>query len=502
MMKIQTQRETQMKQSRRESSFVGMLAALALWAVVLMPPTARARSGADTMAVKRMAQAARQAGMPPDQLNNFLAGGYVPQPKQMAFHAACRQCDHRDGPTRVGFGGARGPGKSHACLAQVALDDCQRFPGLKVLYLRKIGKSGREAIQDQRRSVLHSTQHEYKAQEGIILFPNGSRIIIGHFKDEKQVDAYLGLEYDLIIVEEATTLSSSKVKNILTCLRTSKPDWRPRAYFTTNPGNIGHAWFKKMFMQPWRAGNETTTRFIPATVYDNKFVNREYRTSLEELTGWQRKAWLLGDWDIAAGQYFTNWRHNIHVRAMPELSPEWSYFGGFDYGFTHYTAFHPIAKDGDGTLWIFDEYAARRRLVESNADGVKATLERHGITLGQIRIHAGTDVFSRTHTGATIAGEYKREGLVFTPANTDRINGAAEILRRLGDPDNGIAPTLFVSERCARLIECIPALQHDPHRPEDVLKTDCDDDGAGGDDAFDSSRYAVMSTYRRRATAI
>ena len=37
---------------------------------------------------------------------------------------------------RLGFGGARGPGKSHATFAQVALDDCRRYDGLKALYLR------------------------------------------------------------------------------------------------------------------------------------------------------------------------------------------------------------------------------------------------------------------------------------------------------------------------------------------------------------------------------
>jgi hypothetical protein len=31
-------------------------------------------------------------------------------------------------------------------------------------------------------------------------------------------------------------------------------------------------------------------------------------------------------------------------------------------------------------------------------------------------------------------------------------------------------------------VECLPALQHDPNRPEDVLKVDADEDGNGGDD--------------------
>ena len=62
-----------------------------------------------------------------------------------------------------------------------------------------------------------------------------------------------------------------------------------------------------------------------------------------------------------------------------------------------------------------------------------------------------------------------------------------EILHRLGDhaPQCGlpIAPRLFIHERCARLVECLPSLQHDPNRPEDVLKVDADEDSVGGDDA-------------------
>ena len=38
-----------------------------------------------------------------------------------------------------------------------------------------------------------------------------------------------------------------------------------------------------------------------------------------------------------------------------------------------------------------------------------------------------------------------------------------------------------------------PALEHNPNRPEDVLKADIDDDGNGGDDSADALRYALMA---------
>ncbi len=90
-----------------------------------------------------------------------------------------------------------------------------------------------------------------------------------------------------------------------------------------------------------------------------------------------------------------------------------------------------------------------------------------------------------------MAAQYARQGIVLRVANTDRVNGWAELLHRLGDIEARIAPSLFIHRRCGRLVETMPALQHDPNRPEDVLKVDADEDGKGGDDAADALRYLV-----------
>jgi hypothetical protein len=48
--------------------------------------------------------------------------------------------DQADGPKAVGYGVARGGGKSHWLLAQMGADDRQRVPGLNCLLLRNVGK--------------------------------------------------------------------------------------------------------------------------------------------------------------------------------------------------------------------------------------------------------------------------------------------------------------------------------------------------------------------------
>lgn len=475
-----------------------------------------------TNAADRFIQAAYTAGCPRDQLVNLISAGVVLQERQLEASAAARLCDYADGPTEIGYGGARGGGKSHWMLVQIAVDDCQRYPGLKCLLLRKVGKALREGFEDLLRRTLGNLEYTYNSSQHRLTFPNGSVIILGHFQKESDIDGYLGLEYDVIGVEEATTLSASKVKAIRTCNRTSKSGWRPRMYYTTNPGGIGHTWFVDKFIKPHRrrthaelrprrpgtpicalAEQTGSTRFIPATVDDNRCVNADYEQQLGELTGWQLRAWRYGDWDIAAGQFFTTFRRDIHGipvrwRTIPR---DWKVWASFDYGWTHYTSVHLHTMDGDGTRYTFDEHAARGWLVERHAEAIHTMLARWNIPISRLSTFvAGSDVFVKKQNGGTIAADYKAYGIRLKQANTDRINGAGEILRLLGDVDapKPIAPKWYIFETCGRLLDCLPALQHDPHNPEDVLKWDTDEDGNGGDDPYDDARYGMMAVWRPR----
>ena len=451
-------------------------------------------------ATKRLIETAWRVGCAPDQLQNFLSAGYCPQPKQLELHAAARLCDEPGGPDQIGFGGARGPGKSHGVFAQVALDDARRFDGCKILYLRKVAKQAREQFDDLARRVLANVPYKFNRNAGVVSLWNDSRIFIGHFNNESDIDHYLGIEYDIIVIEEATTLSQSKYKALRDSNRTSKPNVRPRIYLTTNPGGIGHTWFKSRFIEPWRRGRETYTRFIPATVDDNQFVDQGYQRRLEENVGWKLRAYRYGDWDIAAGQFFTNWRHDLHVIPPFDIPLDWQVWAAMDYGFTHPTVVMLLAKDGDGNTYVVDEHRKSKWLVARHAEAIKAMLARNGAAPHRLSTFvAGSDVFAQRGTtgrsGAssrTIADEYMDEGFELSRANNDRINGAGEVLRLLGDQGHGQASRLFVFDRCTSLIECMPAMEHDPARPEDVLKVDVDEDGNGGDDPYDCMRYGVM----------
>ncbi|MDY7078025.1 MAG: hypothetical protein SXV54_14005 [Chloroflexota bacterium] len=434
----------------------------------------------------RYIRAALEAGCPEDQIARFISAGYVATPRQLQFHAACRGGDDLAEFNEVGFGGARGPGKSHALLAQIALDDCQRLPGCRVLLLRKVGKAVRESFEGLRRSVL-GIPHQYKRSSGVVEFPNGSSIVLGHFRVENDVDNYLGLEYDVIGVEEATTLTLAKYKMIRTCCRTSKLGWRPRTYSNANPGGVGHTWYKRRFISGDRP-------FIPALVTDNPFIDAGYVDMLDELTGWLRRAWRFGDWDIHAGAYFSNLTP-AHLLPNPDTvkGTNHEFILAVDYGFQHPTAAVLLALQGRNA-YVLDSYRAGKQLTKQHSRALHGLLDRWRLERRHLKTFVlGADAWQRGKEGTSVADEYVSEGWNPEQAVMARVQGAQEILRRLGDADAGIEPSLWFYENTLPVYEQVAAMQHDPKRPEDVLKADVDEDGYGGDDLYDALRYGLQA---------
>src|SRR3974377_2619971 len=130
-----------------------------------------------------------------DQTFNLVRAETWLQERQLAASAAARLCDRVDGPTAVGYGGARGGGKSHWLLAQMGADDCMRVPGLKCLLLRKVGKANMEHFEDLRRRLFGKLRHEFSGYRGLLTFGNGSRIVAGDFQAGEDKEGYPGLGY-------------------------------------------------------------------------------------------------------------------------------------------------------------------------------------------------------------------------------------------------------------------------------------------------------------------
>ncbi len=452
-------------------------------------------------AIYEMVKTAKEVGAPPEQIRNFAMGGYIPTKKQWEFHAAAREADKEDGPIHIAMGGARGGAKSHGIMSQVALDDCQRFPGLDVLYLRLVQKAGRKALDQLRSKTIMGLNHVYNRNEGLIKFPNQSTIVVGHFKNEGDIDKYVGIEFDVIVKEEATQLSQVKIDQLHGSLRTGKPGWRPRTYNAANPGGIGHADFRSTFVVPFREGTtaeaETMTRFIPMGWKDNPFINPEYKKYLEQLTGMLALLWRDGDWDVGAGTFFIHFDEAIHViDEMKKVPLEWPIWISMDWGWAHPCAILWHTMRPDGAVVTFAEYNLNRRLVAEVYASIKEETARWHRRISGIQTYvAGHDIWANRGghpDGLTIAEQFADLGIQWTRGDIDRINGAAQIARRLGNPKEGLPATWFITRNCRELIQQLPNMLVDERRPEDVLKTNADEFGVGGDDAYDAVKIALM----------
>jgi hypothetical protein len=195
------------------------------------------------------------------------------------------------------------------------------------------------------------------------------------------------------------------------------------------------------------------------------------------------------------GQFFTAWNASTHTTSPRAVDKGWSFWGSLDHGYAHPTAFYLHAETGDGMVETIGEHLLARALPHEHAEAIHALLAGFGLTVRDLRtIVAGSDVFAQKgdKDGHTLADQYAALGITLTQANTERINGAAEMRRRLGDAAKGIRATWRIWTSCPRLIALIPKLIADPKRPEDVLKVDADKHGQGGDDEYDASRYGLM----------
>lgn len=437
--------------------------------------------------IEKFVRIAKEAGLPKDQLVNFLKYKYIPLKWQLKFHSEARKAD-TNRIRKIGVGGARGPGKSHGVFAQICLDDCQRIPRLKGLFLRQTGKSARESFEDLIESVLRRRiNYKYNIGNGMLTFANGSRVLLGGFENERDIDKYIGIQYDVMAIEELNQLTEDKVVKLEGSLRTDKPEWKPRLYASFNPGGIGHQFIKETYVIPHREDREERTKFIPSTYKDNPYLNKEYVEYLGELKGTLGRAWREGDWDIFEGQYFNEWRNEKHTCSPFFIPDTWKRYRGYDHGRKAPACCKWYAIDYDGRVWVY------RELYVTGWDADKIAQEVVRLT-GNERIEytvADASIFSQIGHGETIAEILARNGMVCIPSSKDRVAGWTIMHQYLyhTEIEN---PKMIYFNTCYDSIRTTPSLIHDDHRPED-LNTN------GEDHCADTDRY-FLQTLRDKKT--
>jgi PBSX family phage terminase large subunit len=446
----------------------------------------------DNQAIQTLVNTAIINGVPKDQLENFNNANYIPLPWQMRFHSVARQADKPNGPVEIACGGARGPGKSHSVFAQITLDDCQRIPNLKGLFLRQTGAAAKESFEDLIFKVLSgNVKYKYRAMPGSVTFDNGSKIILGGFKDDKDIDNYIGIEYDLMAVEELNQLTKEKVQKLKGSLRSAKENWRPRFYSSFNPGGIGHLFVKTRYVDPHNENRETRTRFVPSTYKQNPYLNVEYIDYLKGLEGPLGKAWREGSFDMFEGQYFDEWDYHKHTIRPFEIPETWKRFRAYDHGRDAPACCKWYAVDNDGRVWVYREFYQSGLNVPDIASKIN---ELSGDEQYQFSV-ADPSIFARhgfvdQSGGQTIAETFARYGIMWLPASNRRVDGWNLMHQYLAWTEY-TKPKMIYFNTCVDSIRTIPSLIHDKLHPEDL-------DSKTEDHSADTDRYFLSALHEQK----
>jgi len=381
------------------------------------------------------------------------------------------------------IGGAQGGGKSHACRME-AFRTCDELARVKGLVLRL---SRGEAIKNFVEPLLEETliKHEdgtsqpylkWVSTRNRITFPNQSHIDIGYCESEADVEKYRGLEYDFVLIEELTQWQYSWWRKIITCMRTKKKI-RPFFFGSTNPGGVGHGWVKRLWINKDYIENENPSDYgmTRAGIHDNPILMKldpEYLPSLMSLPEKERRARLDGDWDVFEGQYFNEWRRDIHV-----ISPFIPIVGVkrriicLDYGFSPSpSSVHWLALMNSGRVICYRElYETRLRYDQLSVKIAALTTEDEEIDLGVV----DPSVISKeSEDGNTFEDTFQAAGIVVVAGNNKRIEGWNLVRKYLApyeDPNTGdMIARLSVTENCVNLIRTIPEMIHDLVKVEDL----------------------------------
>lgn len=351
---------------------------------------------------------------------------------------------------------------------------CLNFPGIKCMIIRKTYPELMENHINPMCELLkcyHPDKNEriasYNDSKKNITFTNGSRILFRCCDNDKDAERFQGTEVDVLFVDEATHQSEERMKKLTACVR-GVNEFPKRVYFTCNPGNEGHAWVKRLFIdRQYQDGeNPNDYMFIQSLATDNKALmesNPDYIRQLEGLPEHLRRAWLDGDWDAFVGQYFPEFSRTKHVVEPFPIPKEWRRWRVFDYGLDRLACLW-VAMDSARNVYVYKELGKSNMPI---SEAARAMLDMTNEDEEIYATFAPPDMWSRSQeTGRDKAQIFYENGLKLYKSFNDREAGWLAVKELLKVDSNGEA-RLKIFSNCRELIKCLPALQIDQKRPTD-----------------------------------
>jgi len=304
------------------------------------------------------------------------------------------------------------------------------------------------------------------------------------FRNLDDPSKYNSSEFAAIAVEELTKNGSI---NIFHELRKRLrwpgiPTKDTRFLGCTNPGGPGHAWVKALWVDGEFPSELESLKgqfkYIKALASDNPHLDEDYKKeNLDTLPEEMRRAYAEGDWDLFEGQYFTEWRKEVHVCDPFEIPWYWKLERCGDWGEAKPCAYGWIATNPEGRKWVCGEVYGPGMRIPEQARRIKAF--EAGKNVRPVGVLDGA-CFDSTGRDKSIADQFAEFGVKWAQSTKGprSIFNGAQVMRTFLSferSESGVItrpPLLQVFSTCRELIRTLPTLVHDPSNPENYIGED------------------------------
>ncbi len=457
------------------------------------------------------------------------------------------------------YAGALMAGKSDVLLAYPVIHRLHENPKFKGIYFRRTFPELQNEIIPRSSNFYRQFGATYNKNDKVWNFPGrdkskspmgaGALMFFGHCENEDDVHKYDSMQINYAAFDELTSFTEWQYLYItLQRVRTPINSGLPAIVRSaSNPGNIGHNWVRKRFIDPEPTGNVVFQNkagikriYIPATIKDNPYVDPAYLSSLEALPEAEKKAKLYGDWNAYDGQVFDEFRDRhypdepdnaLHVIEPFDIPTWWPKIVAIDWGYA------PPAMTWAGLgaispqkkIYLYDEMWWQKTKIEEWCAQLKVLIDRDNPKVIKLCKSAGQDR-GQEHTilqqvssalnrsveltsnqpGSRIAGkmlmhEYFRWKPKHIPKNetTGYDQDHADWILRNRSPldyQNYInsfkqpeietnLPKFQVFNTCVKFIDSIKSCVYSKTNPQDVAEFP-------GDDPYDGGRYLIDAADR------
>lgn len=424
------------------------------------------------------------------------------------------------------LGGARGGGKTDACLGEFALHALKYGPNARGVFMRREMPQA-DSLIDRSHQIYAPMGWTYHKMERQWTSPHGSILRFRPLEEDRDAEKYQGQFFSRVYLEELTNWPAPKAPDKMKATLRSAAGVPVGFRATANPGGPGHHWVKQRYIDLAPEGRVALVDeagrkerlFIPARVTDNtalitndpEYVERLKLSGSKELV----RAWLEGDWSVIEGAFFDNFSTARHIVRPFEIPRHWVRFRAMDWGSAapFCVGWYAVASDdhplGDGRILPRGGLVQYREWYGASGPnvGIKLTAEAvaRGISereaLDPSIDYGVLDPAAFAQDGGPSIAErlrYKPHEIAFRPADNKRVGvlghlAGWDLVRQRLEGEGPGRPMLVFFDTCRDIIRTLPLLQHDSARAEDV-------DTNSEDHAADCLRYACASRPWKRET--